>query len=396
MIKVKLIHHMYLSAPNGANTVMNSLLGSHFQFAKNGIEISALSPDTFVPRSFSPESQAQLKYSWRSRVKKIIKDATCYSALAADLMIFLTEIRPAKKIIKAYLNSTHEREEVCFFHTIIPCYFFLKNNKNNQRVVVVCHTNGDNFKMDRIYYPALERSFVYKWLLKIEQYVLQHADRISFVAELAAKNFLVLHPEVDPNKVSFIYNGVPDNIMASRTKSKSDVLEFCCVASLSKRKGQHYIVEALKRFSKDELPKVHFTFVGDGPDRQVLVDDVIRSGLSDYFTFAGISQNVDEYLVNSDAYILPSEDEGLPMAIIEAMRASLPIVSTKVGGVPEMIEDQKNGLLITPCVDDVYGILLHLDEYDWEKMGKQARLNFEQKFTVEKMVDGYSKLLKTE
>ncbi len=396
MIKVRLIHPMYLSAPNGANTVMNSLLASKEQFALIGIEMFSLSPDTFAPRVFSPESQAQLKYSWRSKAKRILKNATRYSALAADLMIFLTEIRPAKKIIKAYINSNPATEEVAFFHTLVPCYFFLKKNKKNQKVVVVCHTNGDNFKMYRIYFPALERSMAYKWMLKMEQYVIQHADNINFVAELAAKNFLALHPEAAPNKVSYIYNGVPDVIKSSRTRPKSDVMEFCCVASISIRKGQHYIIDALKRFPKDNIPKVHFTFVGDGADRHVLSDEVVRYGLSNFITFAGISHNVDEYLLNSDAYILPSEDEGLPMAIIEAMRASLPIVSTNVGGIPEMIEHGKNGLLISPSADDVYKILLHLHDYDWEKMGKQARLTFEHKFTVEKMVDGYSKLLKTE
>lgn len=393
MIKVKLIHHMYLSAPNGANTVMNSLLASRNQFGQKGIEMSFMSPDSFAPRSFSSESQAQLKYSWRSKANRLLKGVTRYSALAADLMIYLTEIRPSKRIIKNYFNSDPEKEEVAFFHTLVPCYFFLKNNKNDQRVIVVCHTNGDNFKMDRIYYPALERSFVYKRLLKMEQYVIQHADKINFVAETAANYFLELHPEADSNKVSFIYNGVPNNLKAFRTKPKTDVLEFCCVASISKRKGQHYIIDALKRFSKEELPKVHFTFVGDGPDRESLSADVQSSGLRDYITFAGISQNVDEYLVNSDVYILPSEDEGLPMAIIEAMRASLPIVSTKVGGIPEMIEHQKNGLLLSPCAEDICMLLTHLDDYDWEEMGKHARQTFEEKFTVEKMVERYSKLI---
>ena len=392
--KVKLIHHTWLSAPNGANTVMNSLLSSNEQFAKYGIEISSLSPDLFVPRSFSSESQAQLKCSWRAKLKKLLQDATRYSALAADLMIYLTEIRPAKKIIKKYICSDPDKEEVAFFHTPVPCYFFLKKNINNQKVVVVLHTNGDTFKMVRMYYPALERSIVYKWMLKMEKYVLQHADKINFVAESAAKHFIELHPEVDPNKVSFIYNGVPNIIKATRTKPKTDVKEFCCVASISIRKGQQYIIDALKRFSRDNIPKVHFTLVGDGPDRNEMADEVVRLGLCDYITFAGISHNVDEYLANSDVYILPSEDEGLPMAIIEAMRASLPIVSTRVGGIPEMVEHEKNGLLISPSSSDIYDMLVHIDKYDWRSMGENARKTFEEKFSLSQMVEGYANILR--
>lgn len=392
--KVKLIHPMWLSAPNGANTVMNSLLSSNEQFAKYGIMISSLSPDLFAPRSFSSESQARLKYSWRAKLKKILQGATRYSALAADLMIYLTEIRPSKKIIQKYICSNPNKEEVAFFHTLIPCYFFLRKNKNKQKVVVVLHTNGDTFKMIRMYYPALEGSIVYKWMLKMEKYVLKHADKINFVAENAAKYFLKLHPEVDPNKVSFIYNGVPDISSTSRTKPKTDIMEFCCVASISIRKGQQYIIDALKRFSSDNMPKVHFTFVGDGPDRNEMSDEVIRLGLCDNITFAGISHNVDEYLANSDVFILPSDDEGLPMAIIEAMRASLPIVSTRVGGIPEMVEHEKNGLLISPNASDIYDMLMHIDKYDWRSMGENARKTYEEKFSLSQMIEGYANILR--
>ena len=394
MQKVKLIHHQYLSAPNGANTVMNALLNSKEQFARNEIEISSLTPDLFAPRSFSPSDQKQIKYNLRAKIKQLLKSATKYSRLAADIMIYITEIRPAKKIIKAYLAMQPAEDEVAFFHTLVPCYYYLKQRTHNQPVVVVCHTNGDNFKMSRIYYPALERSRVYKKLKQMEDYVLRNANAINFVSRLSARNFVELHPDVDPNKVSYIYNGVPDIIRAAESNDRSNVLEICCVASVSKRKGQHYIVEALERFNKDERPRVHFTIVGDGPDRNALEERVKRAGLNNYITFAGVSQNVDSYLVNSDIYILPSEDEGLPMAIIEAMRASLPIVSTPVGGIPEMVEDKTNGVMINPCSDDIYHLLRDIEKYDWAEMGKNARKTYEEKFTVEKMVDGYINLLK--
>jgi glycosyltransferase involved in cell wall biosynthesis len=177
------------------------------------------------------------------------------------------------------------------------------------------------------------------------------------------------------------------------THEERKLTEFCCVASISKRKGQHYIIDALKMFKKNAIPQVHFTFVGDGSDRMKLEEDVCKCGLGDYVSFVGVSHNVDEHLVNSDVYILPSEDEGLPMAIIEAMRASLPIVSTPVGGIPEMIEDGVNGLLIQPDANDIYTLLTKKDSYDWQSLGRNARKTFEEKFTVEKMVDGYSKLL---
>lgn len=392
MIKVKLIHSAWLTAPNGANTVMNSLLASKEQFARNAIEISSLSPDTFVPRSFSTESQAQLKYYWRSKLKKLLKEATRYSTLASDLMIYLTEIRPAKKIVEKYVESNPDSNEIAFFHALIPCYYFLKLRRTNQRTVLVLHTNGDNYKMLRIYYPKLKRSFVYKKLLQMEEYVMEHVDKINFVASMVRENFLQSHPKIDYNKVSFVYNGIRDEIRSIQSRRHDDILEICCIASISRRKGQLYIIEALKMYNKSEIPNVHFTFVGDGTDRKEFEEEVKRSELEKYITFAGISQNVDEFLCKSDIFILPSEDEGLPMAIIEAMRASLPIVSTPVGGIPEMVENGRNGLLIQPKANDVFEFLNKVDSYNWHLMGLNARKTFEEKFTINKMVDGYVKI----
>lgn len=393
MRKVTLIYDCLLSERNGANTVIRQLINNP-ELEKKGVFVKSLSPDDWGRVGVNHDTSSK-RATIKKRIKTLLLWLTRYSSVVTALYLYYFS-RVANRIAKEYVMSNPPLDEVAFFHTLYPCYYYLKHRKTYQPTVLVMHTSGDTFKMFRTYYKALEGSLYYKWLLKMEKYVLQHVDKISFVAEKSAQYFLELHPYVSPNKVSFIYNGVPDVISAYRSRQKSDVMEFCCVASISNRKGQHFIIDALKRFPKDDMPKVHFTLVGDGPDRQELYNDVILFGLDDYITFAGISQNVDEYLANSDAYILPSEDEGLPMAIIEAMRASLPIVSTPVGGIPEMVEQGKNGLLIQPCSKDVYNLLNHLNDYNWNEMGKQARLTFENKFTTEKMISGYSKLLNFE
>ncbi len=393
MPNVKLIHSGWLSAPNGANTVMNALLNSKEQFEANNIFITSLTLDTCTPRSFSNAAQQSCKAIWRARIKRWLKQMSKYSRLASDIVIYLSEIRPAKKVVNEYLKSNPDTNEVVFFHNLIPCFYYIKQRKKRQRTVLVCHTNGDNFKMHRIYYPTLEHSRIYKKMLEMEKYVMGHVDRINFVAYMAKDNFLKLHPSIEPCKVSYIYNGVKNEIRSCRSRKQDGVIEFCCVASISKRKGQIYILEALKMFKEDSRPKVHFTFVGDGIDKRRLEEEVHLCRLDDYISFVGVSQNVDDYLVNSDVFILPSEDEGLPMAIIEAMRASLPIVATLVGGIPEMVDNGVNGLLIYPNANDVFEVLNKIDSYDWQAMGRNARNTFENKFTLDKMVDGYSKLL---
>ena len=393
MGKVTLVYDCLLSEKNGANTVIRQLINNSY-LENKGIYVKSLSPDDWGWTGVN-QGGANRKKTVKKHIKSLLLLLTRYSSIATAIYLYFVS-RVSKKISNEYIKSNPPSNEVVFFHTLYPCYYYLKQRKTNQPTVLVMHTSGDTFKMFRTYYRTLDGSLYYKWLLKMEKYVLKRVDRINFVAEKSAQYFLELHPYVNPSKVSFIYNGVPNIKQLERATLNTDRMEFCCVASVSERKGQKYIVEALKEFKNERIPNVHFTIVGDGPDRNILEEDVKKSGLEKFISFVGVSLNVDEYLYRSDAYILVSEDEGLPMAIIEAMRASLPIVSTPVGGIPEMVEHGENGLLIQPCTNEVYNLLNHLNDYNWKEMGNKARQTFEDKFTTEKMLEGYSKLLSFE
>ncbi len=389
--RVKLVHSVYLSHKNGANTVINLLLGSNELFSKNGIDISYLAPD----ESTYSEDSGGLKAKFRKRVSKVLKESLSYLAKKHDwavkMALKIKEERQGEIMANKYLSQNPNQEEVAFFHTFFTCYYYLKERQTKQHVVLVLHTNGEPFKMPRIYYPRLEKSSYYNELLEKEKFVLENVDRIVFVAQKPREVFLELHPYVNHEKVFCIYNGVKNYSVLHNREDSKGFLEVCCVASISNRKGQHFIVEALNKMASK--PRVHFTFVGDGTDRAYLESQVVTNGLQQYITFAGVTSNVDAFLAKSDIYILPSEDEGLPMAILEAMRASLPIVSTPVGGIPELLADGYNGMMIQPSVEGVTNFLEKVDKVDWKSLGENSRKLFEEKFTVEKMVDGYSKIL---
>jgi glycosyltransferase involved in cell wall biosynthesis len=99
--------------------------------------------------------------------------------------------------------------------------------------------------------------------------------------------------------------------------------------------------------------------------------------------------NASQYLHAFDIYTLPSVKEGFPYAILEAMQAGLPIVATKVGGIPEMIEDQSNGILVQSADSDALAqaiIALLKNKSLAEKFGCQAKNDFENSFSLEKMI----------
>ena len=112
-------------------------------------------------------------------------------------------------------------------------------------------------------------------------------------------------------------------------------------------------------------------------------------------TFYGSVSNNDihEKLSQEDIFILMSNNEGLPISIIEAMRAGLPVISTTVSGIPEQVRPLYNGILIEPSVKELVNVLNDLPKYDWEGMGKNSRIRFENEFTFTQMMNSYCDML---
>lgn len=109
-------------------------------------------------------------------------------------------------------------------------------------------------------------------------------------------------------------------------------------------KGQGTILEAARELANTR-PDLHFVLVGSGKDDQKL--RASAAGL-DNVEFAGFVDNVADYLAKFDVFVYPSLYEGLGSTLLDAMNFGLPIVASNVGGIPEIVEDQVNGLLIPP------------------------------------------------
>lgn len=171
-------------------------------------------------------------------------------------------------------------------------------------------------------------------------------------------------------------------------------IEISCIGTVNERKGQRFIVETLNILNTTgSLPEIHFTIIGDGAIKNELEILVKKYNIEKYISFIGNSNKVTEYLLQSDIFILPSLDEGFPIAILEAMRASLPIVSTKVGGIPEMLENGVNGIFIDPSTKGVCDFISNINNYDWKAMGEKSYQIFLEKFTVKTMIDSYSSVI---
>ncbi|MEN3279574.1 MAG: hypothetical protein V7607_714 [Solirubrobacteraceae bacterium] len=125
--------------------------------------------------------------------------------------------------------------------------------------------------------------------------------------------------------------------------------EVLCIGRLVADKGQHILIDAVDHLRRDGVD-IRVTLAGDGPDRARLEDLVRTLDLREAVTFAGAVDHArvrDLYAI-ADAFCLPSFAEGLPVVLMEAMAAGLPVVTTRIMGIPELVEHGVSGELVPP------------------------------------------------
>ena len=141
-----------------------------------------------------------------------------------------------------------------------------------------------------------------------------------------------------------IHNGVPEVSADQRSvPHRVGVLRIICVARLDVPKDHALLLDALDMLK--ELPWI-LELIGDGPLTQDIQQKTRDLGLADRVEFSGLCNDVPARLAASDVFVLTSDWEGLPLSILEAMRAGLPVVSSDVGGVSESVTDEVTGFLI--------------------------------------------------
>ncbi|MBC7529006.1 MAG: glycosyltransferase family 4 protein [Chthonomonadaceae bacterium] len=167
------------------------------------------------------------------------------------------------------------------------------------------------------------------------------------------------------------------------------------VARMDALKGHETLLKALSLLS-DSLPDFTFCFAGDG-DKRGEWEALARSlGIAeDRVRFLGFRNDVPDLLAASDFFVLPSYSEGLPLSVLEAMSHGLPLISTNVGGVPEIIQNEKDGLLVAPRNEAALAkalTCLLTNKTLRSRLGNVAKNRVEADFSFERMSQDYSVL----
>ena len=202
---------------------------------------------------------------------------------------------------------------------------------------------------------------------------------------------------VPAHKIRMIPNGV-DVRAFEPVSPRARIRRIVTVANLRPEKGHDTLLAALTRIAERQ-PDAELAIVGDGPLRGALADDVATRGLGSRVSFLGQRSDIPALLGASDVFVLASRSEASPNGVIEAMAAGLPVVSTRVGGVPELIDSGVNGLLVDPDDPVALGnaVLELMDRPDFaSRLGRAARDTAEARFSFDRMIAGFEHLYSSE
>lgn len=217
--------------------------------------------------------------------------------------------------------------------------------------------------------------------------------------EMVKKNLTDVF-EFDEKKVRTITNSVcvfqeeivPEPLITKRRTEGKFIIGN--VGRLSEQKGMEYYIKAIPKVLA-ECPDVHFLVIGEGDDREKLEQMVLELKISDSVNFLGYRIDVQNLMSQLDLVVLSSLWEGFPLTPIEAFSVGKTIVATGVDGTLEIVQDEKNGLLVPPADENILAekiIRVCKDKELLERMQKEAVKSYEEKLSYEVFAEKYIKL----
>lgn len=193
-----------------------------------------------------------------------------------------------------------------------------------------------------------------------------------------------------------IYNGTEKRVINNEFKTVLKSKSILCVSSLIKLKNIQILISAIAIIHKKE--DINLYIAGEGNYRSKLEKLIILNELEDNIHFLGNQKNIGSLLEQCDVFVHPSYAEGFGLSVSEAMLAEKPIIVSNAGALPELIENEKTGLIVNPfnAKEWADAIIRMLNNPDFaKKLALNAKLTVEERFTVRMFFDNYEKLYRS-
>ncbi len=338
--------------------------------------------EMLLPETLKLHNQEQFEFHyiyflpWKNQMVKAIEDAggkvTCLTA-KNNISLLLQY----SKIIQYCKDN-----EIQLIHAHLPWAGVLARLVGRSSKIPIVYTEHNNFDRYHVLTKFLS-SITYRWQKKV--------IAVSEDAKRALES-RKLHDNIE-----YVPNGVDTNFF-SPLKIKNRLLDIeglrdtshivGTVAVFRRQKRLDILLEVARESMIRDL-KFKFLLVGDGPEMNMIKDTVVSLGLNNV-KLVGLKDNPIEYMRYMSAFLITSDFEGLPVALLEAMSLGIVPFSTKVGGIPNVIINELNGILLEnqnpkEIVDKLQMYILDRPE-ELQLMGVKSRDTIINNFSISKMV----------
>lgn len=400
MIQVDVVTSMSLNSAVGPVQTIKRIINSRDFFCEQGYEVNVFTQDRLgatLEQSFKSRNSFMLRIA--RRVAKFLSIHTRFYA-KNRVKVLSSECR---RIID-YYDTLHRVPSVIVFHDWQDCYEYLMHHKKDGvKVCLFIHSDGspEGNKMILSYYPKLRGTNVEKEMDHQLVYTLRNVDAMACITKIEEKNLLSQYAFLKGKTVTVV-NGISDltkeqleETRKIRSNKPQKKYRFVSVGSMNGRKGHLEVIEAIHQMRDDLRKEVQVLFVGGGLEQPKLLSLVEKYGLSEQIMFVGTVPNneVYKYQALSNISILISKLEGLPLSLLEGLRSGVALISTNVSGIPEVVRNGENGILINYSQEELNDVFNNLDKYDWEAMGKVSRQMFNDYYNFPRMREDYLKML---
>lgn len=233
---------------------------------------------------------------------------------------------------------------------------------------------------------------------KLDRWVLRSCfKKVVTVADDVLKGFPDQKKSVIPNGVDigqFAGDGQKRTALRKKLNVGDDDVLIGAVGRLSREKNQKMLLDALYPVMREQ-DHVKVMIVGDGPKMDELRQFAEARHLADRIMFTGIIRDMTGVYSAMDIFVLSSLTEGVPLTVLEAMAARVPVIATRVGGVPEIIRDDDTGLLVDPRDTDALRVKIESLLNDHGKRQRLAASGFEfvkENYSLGRMCDAYRRV----
>ena len=231
--------------------------------------------------------------------------------------------------------------------------------------------------------------------IRLQRLAYRFASRI--VANSPAAAAILREEQVPSARVALIPNGVDADAYPT-AEPRAAVRRAITVANLRPEKDHETLIAAAAQLAP-HCPELRFQIVGDGSRRRVLEKLASARGVDHIIEFLGHREDVASLLSSADVFVLPSRSEAFPNGAIEAMAAGLPVIACAVGGLLDLVETGRTGILVPPSDPEPLAAALrslYEDPARAAAMGQEARRDVQARYSFERMISAFEDLYDTE